>query len=150
MNDPYGERAFVGPPARSCLRLVICFVCLTMKPVGEPDAGNPHVRFDERGWETERCRMAEAIAPVLNSTRTGVADTAAQCLRYLPSTGPYAGVSSTGCGHSQRGAMCKSPIKRRSPLEAIPTSQMTFPTTRLALCAENHSDNFEGPDRMRS
>jgi hypothetical protein len=24
-----------------------------MKPVGEPDAGNPHVRFDERGWETE-------------------------------------------------------------------------------------------------
>jgi len=26
-----------------------------MKPVGEPDAGNPHVRFDERGWETERC-----------------------------------------------------------------------------------------------
>ena len=25
-----------------------------MKPVGEPDAGNPHVRFDERGVETER------------------------------------------------------------------------------------------------
>ncbi len=24
-----------------------------MKPVGEPDAGNPHVRFDERGRETE-------------------------------------------------------------------------------------------------
>ena len=24
-----------------------------MKPVGEPDAGDPHVRFDERGWETE-------------------------------------------------------------------------------------------------
>ena len=23
-----------------------------MKPVGEPDAGNPHVRFDERGAET--------------------------------------------------------------------------------------------------
>jgi hypothetical protein len=22
-------------------------------PVGEPDAGNPHVRFDERGVETE-------------------------------------------------------------------------------------------------
>ena len=27
-----------------------------VKPVGKPDAGNPHVRFDERGWETERCR----------------------------------------------------------------------------------------------
>ena len=24
-----------------------------MKSVGEPDAGNRHVRFDERGWETE-------------------------------------------------------------------------------------------------
>ena len=24
-----------------------------MKPVGKPDAGNPHVRFDERGGETE-------------------------------------------------------------------------------------------------
>jgi len=23
-----------------------------MKPVGKPDAGNPHVRFDERGGET--------------------------------------------------------------------------------------------------
>src|SRR5882762_3149368 len=38
------------------------------KPVGEPDAGNPHVRFDERGWETERCRMAPATAPILDST----------------------------------------------------------------------------------
>ena len=26
-------------------------VCLIVKPVGEPDAGNPHVRFDERGRE---------------------------------------------------------------------------------------------------
>src|ERR1700694_3972487 len=29
-------------------------VCLTVKPVGKPDAGNRHVRFDERGEETER------------------------------------------------------------------------------------------------
>ena len=27
-----------------------------MKPVGKPDAGNPHVRFDERGGETDRSR----------------------------------------------------------------------------------------------
>ena len=45
---------------------MICSVCLTVKPVGEPDAGNPHVRFDERGWETERCRMAQATAPILD------------------------------------------------------------------------------------
>jgi hypothetical protein len=45
-------------------------VCLAVKPVGEPDAGNPHVRFDERGWETERCRMAQATAPILDSTNS--------------------------------------------------------------------------------
>src|SRR6476660_2506000 len=54
--------------AQMSLRSVLCLVCLTVKPVGEPDAGNPHVRFDERGWETERCRMAQATAPILDST----------------------------------------------------------------------------------
>ncbi len=34
----------------------------------QSDAGNPHVRFDERGRETGRCRMAQATAPFLNST----------------------------------------------------------------------------------
>lgn len=28
--------------------------CIAVKPVGKPDAGNRHVRFDERGWETGR------------------------------------------------------------------------------------------------
>src|SRR5262249_47625211 len=50
-------------PARNCP-----VVCLAMKPVGEPDAGDRPVRFDERGWETERCRMAQATAPILDST----------------------------------------------------------------------------------
>ena len=45
-------------------------VCLAVKPVGKPDAGDRHVRFDERGWETGRCRMAQATAPILDSTRT--------------------------------------------------------------------------------
>ena len=39
-----------------------------VKPVGKPDAGNRHVRFDERGGETGRCRMAQATAPLLDST----------------------------------------------------------------------------------
>ena len=43
-------------------------MCLSVKPVGEPDALIGHVRFDERGWETERCRMAKATAPILDST----------------------------------------------------------------------------------
>jgi len=37
-----------------------------VKPVGKPDAGNPHVRFDERGGETDRSR---GTAPLLDSTR---------------------------------------------------------------------------------
>jgi hypothetical protein len=39
-----------------------------MKSVGKPDAGNPHVRFDERGRETGRLQMAQATAPFLDST----------------------------------------------------------------------------------
>ena len=48
-----------------------------MKPVGEPDAVAPHVRFDERGWETGRCRMAQATAPILDSTFAEVGRTSA-------------------------------------------------------------------------
>src|SRR5215469_17165160 len=33
------------------------------------DGGNLHVRFDERREETERCRMAQATAPLFDSTR---------------------------------------------------------------------------------
>src|SRR5262245_11270562 len=43
-------------------------VGLSMKLVGKPDAGNRPVRFDERGQETECCHMAQATAPVLDST----------------------------------------------------------------------------------
>jgi len=39
-------------------------VCFRVKPVGKPDAVVPHVRFDERGWETG----LYATAPVLDST----------------------------------------------------------------------------------
>ena len=39
-------------------------VCFKVKPVGKPDAVAPHVRFDERGWETG----LYATAPVLDST----------------------------------------------------------------------------------
>ncbi len=39
-----------------------------MKPVGKPDAGNPHVRFDEWGRETGRLAKPQATAPFLDST----------------------------------------------------------------------------------
>jgi len=67
-------------------------VCLAVKPVGEPDAGNPHVRFDERGWETGRCRMAPATAPILDSTEAAV--------RQCPRNGRYRGQN----GHWMDGA----------------------------------------------
>ena len=60
-------------------------VCLAVKPVGEPDAGDRHVRFDERGWETERCRMAQATAPILDSTIL----TCEGMLGMLRSTSPH-------------------------------------------------------------
>ena len=46
--------------------LLLLSVYLAVKPVGEPDAGDRHVRFDERGWETGRCRMAQVTAPILD------------------------------------------------------------------------------------
>src|SRR3972149_3424818 len=39
--------------ARLLFPVRVC-ACLFVKPVREPDAGNLHVRFDERGGETER------------------------------------------------------------------------------------------------
>jgi len=41
----------------------------TVTPVGKPDAGNQHVRFDERGRETERAPQSTTTAPVLDSTK---------------------------------------------------------------------------------
>src|SRR5439155_27240561 len=53
---------------RTRLQPVFLSVCSMVKPIGKPDAGNPRVRFDQRGRETERCRMAQATEPVLDST----------------------------------------------------------------------------------
>jgi hypothetical protein len=39
---------------------------LAMKSVGNPDAGNPQVRFDERERETGRLQTAQANAPFLD------------------------------------------------------------------------------------
>src|SRR5208283_5065535 len=41
-----------------------------VKSVGKPDALIGHVRFDERGRETERLAKPQAAAPFLDSTPT--------------------------------------------------------------------------------
>jgi RNA-directed DNA polymerase len=76
------RRARGAPPQARTLGTAA--VCLAMKPVGKPDAGNPHVRFDERGGETEprraglrrrsertanSHRQPTATASLLDSTR---------------------------------------------------------------------------------
>src|SRR4051794_21008397 len=68
---------------------------------------NPHVRFDERGWETERCRMAQATAPVLDSTCAPTARiTSGRPAR--PCTGPTStgalGVTASAAGRSGVGS----------------------------------------------
>ena len=65
-----GEGELLTAPKPRAVSLLS--VCLTVKPVGEPDALIGHVRFDERAWETERCRMAQATAPILDFTICGI------------------------------------------------------------------------------
>ena len=69
----------------------------TMKPVGKPDAGNPHVRFDERGWETGR-RSRQYPRP--SSTLPGIpafsrrrGSTAPAALLLRPQPRPCAGLA---------------------------------------------------------
>ena len=69
-----GEGELLTAPKPRAVSLLS--VCLAVKPVGEPDALIGHVRFDERGWETERCRMAQATAPILDSLPTRTSATA--------------------------------------------------------------------------
>jgi len=66
-----GEGELLTVPKPRAVRLLSVY--LAVKPVGKPDAGDRRVRFDERGWETERCRMAQATAPILDSTKRDLA-----------------------------------------------------------------------------
>jgi hypothetical protein len=47
------------------------------------DPGNLHVRFDERREETERCRMAQATAPLFDSTHSGHVSAGARMADYV-------------------------------------------------------------------
>ena len=80
---------------RSLQRKLYCkaIVCLAVKSVGKPDAGNRHVRFDERGGKTEPRRgprhrhlakaagnsyspSPNAIASLLDSTQADLSHSA--------------------------------------------------------------------------
>ena len=67
-----------------------------MKPVGKPDAGKLHVRFDERGEETERIYASPRLSStLLKRGKTDAADAEAVCeavtrptMRFVPVKSP--------------------------------------------------------------
>jgi hypothetical protein len=109
-----------------------------MKPVGKPDAGNPHVRFDERGRETGRCRTAQATAPFLDSTKRPLKGRgsrpsvpAAGKLNFLQK---YKALTEGGVRRLQAQAVGRVTAVRVVPVQIIPTDPME-PKSRLkAFC----------------
>jgi hypothetical protein len=98
-------------------------VYLAVKPVGKPDAGNRHVRFDERGWETGRCRMAQATAPILDSTFSDIellqlrcemalANTSCAAFPTFPNVMRYGGNPSSIVRAARRSAVAKPSVNR--------------------------------------
>jgi transposase len=67
-----------------------------MKPVGKPDAGKLHVRFDERGGETERVKAPPRLSStLLKRQKNDAADAEAICeavtranMRLVPTKTP--------------------------------------------------------------
>ena len=56
---------------------------VAMNQVGEPDAGNPHVRFDERGLETGDVSLPRQLSTLLK--RLGRPDDVADVVAFLVS-----------------------------------------------------------------
>jgi transposase-like protein len=75
-----------------------------MKSAGKQDAGNPHVRFDERGRKTERSRKAQATAPFLDSTIV----VPAEHWKHLRTTNPIESTFATVCHRTIRAKGCLS------------------------------------------
>src|SRR5688572_2922081 len=70
-----------------------------VKPVGKPDAGNPHVGVDERGWETGRRSGVSARAhPRLYKRNQEYGSDSRRTQRILFA----ARVAEDGCGQSRQ------------------------------------------------
>ena len=64
---PQREGSVAGVPSHGAV-LSVRFRGVAGKPVGKPDALVGHVRFDERGRETDRLPVGSDLAPFLDST----------------------------------------------------------------------------------
>jgi hypothetical protein len=99
-----GEGELLSAPKPRAVSLLS--VCLAVKPVGEPDAGDRHVRFDERGWETGRWPLAPSYRAHPRLYPNGHAEVTPQCpLRGYERTllGPAPGVKSLCWGFKLQG-----------------------------------------------
>ena len=96
-------------------------MCFETKPVGEPDAGNRHVRFDERGGETERCHMAQATAPLLDFTPPLRNSTSFWHIAMPAAGSVHAIVSRRRTAAAASAASWSPPPRRRSRAAALPS-----------------------------
>jgi hypothetical protein len=84
-------------------------VCLEMKPVGKPDTGDPYVRLMSGDGKRGDANLAQATAPVLDSTKRGRADEVAGAAlvrmaerAMTPFIGAYRGAPSPPAGPACR------------------------------------------------
>src|SRR5205085_5803634 len=111
-------------------------VCRLAKPVGEPDAANPHVRFDERGMETEHGRE-------MGHRQTKGPATVSPCLNHCATPRLYPRSS------QDKGSKC-AVKRRRSSVGAIPTRQGVAPagSNRSGEVGDDRAEAFDGKDRI--
>jgi hypothetical protein len=86
-------------------------VCPTVKPVGEPDAGNPHVRFDERGGKRDDARVATAPNPDSTENKGPVFHRSQRSWNVVENKDSY----------SLKAGMLCAPQRRGSPVGGSPT-----------------------------
>src|SRR3984893_17697613 len=97
-------------------------VCLTMKPVGKPDAGNPHVRFDERGGETERLpkgsshRALPRLYPRLDLCTKG---RSGDCAIWRPLTPQSDAMALARCDAMDDDRLCHETVRAEQTLHVL-------------------------------
>ena len=105
-------------------------MCLEENPVGKPDAVAPHVRFDERGWETG----LYATAPILDSTEwTQIQPSCERTQRLfegmrVPEFQPFA----------RQAEKCLRVLDAADTLEAL----MMLPSNRFKALGGDRQDQF--------